>query len=71
MSLDKDGVRTAAIFYEMANQWYKRGITLKDRLDQLYQKYGYYTMTPSYFFCYDPAKITAIFSIMTFMHYLL
>jgi hypothetical protein len=46
----------------MANQWYKRGITLKDRLDQLYQKYGYYTMTPSYFFCYSPEKITAIFS---------
>jgi len=62
MSLDKDGVRTAAIFYEMADQWSRKGISLVTRLDQLYQKYGYYTMSTSYFVSDSPAKTTNIFN---------
>jgi len=61
LSVDKDGVRTAAAFYEMANQWHNKDITLVQRLDQLYQKYGYFAMTPGYFFCHDPNVMKQIF----------
>jgi phosphomannomutase len=62
LSLDKDGVRTAAIFYEMANQWALKGVSLTQRLDQLYKKYGYFTMNTSYFFVDQPEKMMKIFA---------
>lgn len=62
-SFDKDGVRTAAIFYEMVNYWHvTHQISSLQRLQQLYQKYGYFHMNTSYFFCYDPAVAAKLFA---------
>lgn len=62
ISLDKDGVRTAAIFAEMSNHVYAHeGITLTQKLHRLYEQYGFYVMNTRYFFCYSPDTMRAIF----------
>ncbi|MES1908418.1 MAG: hypothetical protein MHM6MM_001363 [Cercozoa sp. M6MM] len=60
MSWDKDGVRMAAVFAELAGDALSRGLTLSQQLDMLRAKYGYYEMNTSYFFCGDEA-LEAIF----------
>lgn len=62
MSYDKDGIRTAAVFYEMFAQLVAAGRTCHDKLEELYKRYGYFNMNTSYFFC-DPAsgKLAEIF----------
>jgi len=52
ISLDKDGIRTASIFTEMANVVYGSGTNLKGHLADFYKKYGYYEMNTGYFFSY-------------------
>lgn len=60
---DKDGVRTAAVFAEMTNHLYSvQKTTLSDHLKALYVKYGYMASRDSYFFCYDPKVMFAIFA---------
>ena len=62
ISLDKDGVRTAALFYELAVKLYEEDkMTLMQRLKQLYERYGYSGMVNSYYFCYEQATFSAIF----------
>lgn len=39
---DKDAINATTLVVEMANECKKRGITLRDRLDEIYQEYGYY-----------------------------
>jgi len=60
-SLDKDGIRAAAVMAELANQHYSTDMLLSDRLEMLYNKYGYFGMEASYFMCDDPAKMGTIF----------
>eukprot|EP01083_Nonionella_stella_P053990 142645_1 len=48
-SFDKDGIRTAAIFNEMAFDLYKnKNKTCYDFLNELRAKYGYFEMTAAY-----------------------
>ena len=48
-SFDKDGIRCAAIFNEMAFHFYKREHkTCFEKLKELRAKYGYFEMTASY-----------------------
>jgi phosphoglucomutase len=54
MSFDKDGVRTAACMAEFASMLDAQGERLLTHLRRLYDKYGYFYMIPSYYFCYDP-----------------
>jgi phosphoglucomutase/phosphoglucomutase/phosphopentomutase len=56
LSYDKDGVRTAAMFAEMASQIYASGSNLAQHLESLYKKYGYFVMNTSYFFSYNAAN---------------
>jgi phosphomannomutase len=61
--LDKDGVRAAAVFGEMASYYARvEGLTCAAKLDQLYARYGYYPTNNRYFFCYNPATMDAIFA---------
>eukprot|EP01083_Nonionella_stella_P083236 230077_1 len=62
MSFDKDGVRTAAIFYEMTAHLKSQGIGLLDHLQSLYKRYGFYEMNTSYFFCDSKEKLDAVFA---------
>jgi len=60
--LDKDGIRGAAVFAEMASYYREhQSISCKERLMQLYQKYGYFATRNRYFFCYDPKVMESIF----------
>eukprot|EP01096_Ripella_sp_DP13-Kostka_P000575 TRINITY_DN10628_c0_g1_i1.p1 TRINITY_DN10628_c0_g1~~TRINITY_DN10628_c0_g1_i1.p1 ORF type:complete len:590 (+),score=245.02 TRINITY_DN10628_c0_g1_i1:27-1796(+) len=59
--LDKDGVRAAGAFAELANSLYAKGLNVNQHLDSLYEKYGYYATQNRYFFCYDPKKMERIF----------
>mmetsp|Transcript_20536 Transcript_20536/g.28815 ORF Transcript_20536/g.28815 Transcript_20536/m.28815 type:complete len:593 (-) Transcript_20536:421-2199(-) len=60
--LDKDGVRGAPVFAEMANYLYSQGLTCTQQLTVLYQKYGYFASNNRYFFCYNPQTMETIFN---------
>nr|AOE43343.1 phosphoglucomutase [Cavenderia deminutiva] len=62
VSLDKDGVRCAAIFAELALYQYANGSSCQRHLDSLYERYGYHISKNRYFFCYEPPKMVAIFN---------
>jgi phosphomannomutase len=64
MSLDKDGVRGAAVFAELAIQLDKQSKSCAQYLDELYAKYGYFATKNHYFFNHDPAKLPVIFDAM-------
>ncbi|KYQ89432.1 phosphoglucomutase [Tieghemostelium lacteum] len=62
VSLDKDGVRGASIFAELAFDLYQQGSSCQEHLESLYKKYGYHISNNRYFFCYDPKKMVRIFN---------
>lgn len=68
LSYDKDGIRTAAVFYEMTNWLARNGQSPIQRLDSLYKKYGYFSHYPNYFFCDDVNKIERIFVRLRALH---
>lgn len=60
--LDKDGVSAAAHLATMASFLkVKENISLSEKLDQLYLKYGFHFSLNSYFLCYEPEKVVKIF----------
>lgn len=60
--LDKDGVSASAHLATMASYLrVKEGISLSEKLDQLYKTYGYHYSITSYYLCYEPEKIVRIF----------
>jgi len=61
ISYDKDGIRTAAIFSEMATQLAKENTSVFEHLQSLYARYGYFQMNTSYFFCYSGVTMAKIF----------
>jgi phosphomannomutase len=62
ISLDKDGIRSASVFAEMAQELYQReNYNLGKHLDALYSKYGYYMMKTRYFFVPSPSISKKIF----------
>jgi phosphoglucomutase len=70
VSLDKDGVRAAACMAEYASWLYEtHQITLAQKLESLYAKYGHFVMIARYFYCYDPAQLARIFDQMRDPHY--
>lgn len=62
LPLDKDGISAAAVISEMAHFLYHSRSTVLDRLQELYQKYGYFFTNNRYFFCYDYAVQVEIFN---------
>lgn len=60
--LDKDGVSASAHLATMASYLkVKEKMTLAEKLDELYNTYGYHFSNNSYFLCYEPDKIVRIF----------
>lgn len=64
MGWDKDGVRAAAVFAELALDIYATGRTVVQHLQQLYATYGYFVSKNSYFFNHDPPVMYALFERM-------
>ncbi|KAL8292012.1 hypothetical protein RQP46_001478 [Phenoliferia psychrophenolica] len=63
---DKDGVTALATFCEMATALAKSGKTVSQHLDELYDSYGYFKTSNSYFICRDSDKTDRIFSTLRF-----
>ncbi|KAA3676427.1 phosphoglucomutase / phosphopentomutase [Paragonimus westermani] len=59
--LDKDGVGALAVMSELIASVYQDRSSLQEFLQSVYSKYGYHITNNSYYFCYDPLKISAMF----------
>jgi len=59
---DKDGVAATLVFAEMVASLHRSGQTVRGFLDELYQTYGHFQTSNSYFTCYDPAVVQRVFS---------
>lgn len=60
--LDKDGVSAACHLATMCAYLKQNGgQTLKQKLNEIYQTYGYHYTLNSYYICYDKQKIDTIF----------
>lgn len=59
---DKDGVAATVLFAELVTLLHHQGKTAKSYLQELYQKYGYFETSNSYFICTDPLTIDKVFS---------
>ncbi|XP_073990789.1 phosphoglucomutase 2 isoform X2 [Rhodnius prolixus] len=60
--LDKDGVSAAVAVAELATYLYNNGLTLTEKLAEIYNKYGHHLCDNSYFICHKPDVIRAIFN---------
>jgi len=59
---DKDGVAATVSFAELVVLLSKQGKTPATYMQELYQKYGYFKTSNSYFVCNEPSTIDKIFS---------
>ncbi|KIJ17245.1 phosphomannomutase [Paxillus involutus ATCC 200175] len=59
---DKDGIAATLMFAELATELRRQGLTVREYLTGLYQKYGYFETRNSYFICSDPVKVDRIFA---------
>ncbi|KIO34808.1 hypothetical protein M407DRAFT_13475 [Tulasnella calospora MUT 4182] len=67
---DKDGVTAMVTFAEMTVASRAEGKRLSERLNDLYNKYGYHQTKNGYFVCRDPEVIKKIFARLgSFPHY--
>ncbi len=58
---DKDGIASAFKIIEMINYYYNQGITLYDKLQQIYQNYNYYLETQSSISIKDNSLVNKVF----------
>ncbi|XP_068027128.1 glucose 1,6-bisphosphate synthase-like, partial [Melanerpes formicivorus] len=59
--LDKDGVSAAVVVAELASFLHAQGLSLAQKLTQIYERYGYHLSRTSYFLCHDPGTVQSIF----------
>ncbi|KAH9951484.1 hypothetical protein B0H21DRAFT_719155 [Amylocystis lapponica] len=59
---DKDGVAASMVFAELVTALRLRGKTASSHLQELYERYGYFQTSNSYFICNDPPTIDRIFA---------
>ncbi|CAL1703944.1 unnamed protein product [Somion occarium] len=59
---DKDGVAATMMFAELVTRLREEGKTASSNLQELYQRYGYFQTSNSYFVCNDPPTIDRIFT---------
>ncbi|KAH9901639.1 phosphoglucomutase first 3 domain-containing protein [Cubamyces lactineus] len=59
---DKDGVAASVMFAELVVTLNKAGKTASTHLKELYERYGYFQTSNSYFICTEQATINAIFA---------
>jgi phosphoglucomutase len=64
LCFDKDGVRSAATFAQHALALYEAGSTVAQQLTALGRQYGHFLQRNGYYFCYDPAVMERIFSVL-------
>eukprot|EP00057_Strongylocentrotus_purpuratus_P014529 XP_011669003.1 PREDICTED: glucose 1,6-bisphosphate synthase [Strongylocentrotus purpuratus] len=61
MVMDKDGISAGAMACEMAAYLNSINLTCTEKLDEIYEKYGYHVSKNSYYICLQPATMQAMF----------
>ncbi|OTF69356.1 phosphoglucomutase-2-like protein [Euroglyphus maynei] len=61
---DKDGISAMATMLQFAAYLHSKGQTFRDKLNEIYQTYGFHYSLNSYYLCYDGDKIEKIFNRM-------
>lgn len=61
LSYDKDGVRAACVFAELANKLLQHNKSCVEHIQSLYEKYAYFAGTQSYYMVHDKQHSTDIF----------
>ncbi|KAI9338566.1 hypothetical protein DFJ73DRAFT_847649 [Zopfochytrium polystomum] len=64
--LDKDGVSALGVFLELAVKQRALGRTMRQYLEDLYEKFGFHQSANHYFLCHDPQLIQRIFEKIRF-----
>jgi len=59
---DKDGVAASMTFAELVTALHTKGKTASSHLQELYQRYGVFQTSNSYFICNDPPTVDRIFA---------
>ncbi|XP_043256630.1 glucose 1,6-bisphosphate synthase [Colletes gigas] len=59
--LDKDGISAGMHIAELSTYLETMGLTLRDKLDEIYARYGYHISKNSYWICHEPDVIKIIF----------
>ncbi|KYN37350.1 Phosphoglucomutase-2 [Trachymyrmex septentrionalis] len=59
--LDKDGISAGVRVAELAAYLETIGLTLSDKLEEIYEEYGYHINDNSYWICHEPDTIKMIF----------
>ncbi|EMD38678.1 hypothetical protein CERSUDRAFT_113859 [Gelatoporia subvermispora B] len=59
---DKDGVAASVVFAELVAALQRQGKSASSYLQELYQRYGYFQTSNSYFICTEPEIISKIFT---------
>ncbi|XP_027205636.2 phosphoglucomutase 2 isoform X2 [Dermatophagoides pteronyssinus] len=62
---DKDGISAMATMLQLAAYLHSNGKTFRDKLNEIYQTYGFHYSLNSYYLCYDNNKIEQIFNRMS------
>ncbi|KAJ2916011.1 hypothetical protein MD484_g4389, partial [Candolleomyces efflorescens] len=58
---DKDGVAATVSFVGLVSSAISKGLSVREYLETLYQRYGYFKSNNGYFICNEPPKIDLIF----------
>ncbi|KAI0688766.1 hypothetical protein BC835DRAFT_1371457 [Cytidiella melzeri] len=59
---DKDGVAASMMFVELVTALHEQGKSASSHLQELYERYGFFQTSNSYFICNDPPTIDKIFA---------
>lgn len=59
--LDKDGISAGIRVAELSAYLATQGLTLSDKLQEIYSEYGHHISDNSYWICHEPSVIEAIF----------
>lgn len=60
--LDKDGVSAACHLASLGSYLRHSNMTFNDKLNEIYNTYGYHHTINSYFICHEPEVISSIFT---------
>ncbi|KAI0085419.1 hypothetical protein BDY19DRAFT_996767 [Irpex rosettiformis] len=59
---DKDGVAASMVFVQLVTALHEQDKTASEHLQKLYERYGFFQTSNSYFICTDPRLIDSIFA---------
>jgi phosphoglucomutase len=65
---DKDGIAAAAVFLTAWQRWHAQGLTPRSKLQQLYERYGYFADANTYVISPSPDITNTVFTAIRQLH---